>query len=450
MDSSRIQAMFASGGGIDAAEARQLIVAANRDKTKLAGMLKAAGIPEDHVTEVAGKIHDAWSKANSGVTSDGEYLDHFKAETGGDGVLEWDPSKAAFLDQAGGSASAKGPAAVGGQATVPTMTLDERLSAIGQALKAGDREKARSLYAGATVLERPGLAAGLLKDSSQTEAVGTLLATDTSLVKVLEAASTPALRGQVLSALAEVVSRKLAGGKADVTQSQANDARLRIGQFFAQQPSRVETVLEATTLSPANRKAIASLALEGFATHATRSVANYSRLVKLLETSVTNPGDNAADVRRDVTRALRRAYYSDAALQFGVTVGEYEPKAQVTAAVGTFANLLRGGSGWQEIPSFDGKKVDVAHALVAADAYMNAGQFQAWVFTDFGDWASGRLSDLDSVIKSAGGSGSDTLTGAGNDNEVDIRGNDMGERIYDRLSAGAATPLSQLLHDQAP
>jgi hypothetical protein len=75
--------------------------------------------------------------------------------------------------------------------------------------------------------------------------------------------------------------------------------------------------------------------------------------------------------------------------------------------------------------------------MPADDAYSNAGTTEAWVSTDFGDFASGVLSKVG-------------VRGAGDDTDADNRGNDMGEAMYDKLSGGSPAPLSVLIKQSSP
>ena len=94
------------------------------------------------------------------------------------------------------------------------------------------------------------------------------------------------------------------------------------------------------------------------------SVEKYRELVLAME--VLSPESNA----RDITRFLRRVYYSDDQLQFaGVTAGEGEPT--ISPELAAYENKIYGLKKWQLLDKGDGsgKKFDFGHSLVGLDAY---------------------------------------------------------------------------------
>lgn len=531
---SGVRERFQSGGGINATEARQLMMLAVpmakgqqiSNEHALVKVLEAEGLPTADAQAAAHKIHDVWSKANTSKA----YNSQFAKENGGQAVIAFDPASLHF--PVTGSVAAQPASAV--LPTVPVPSLDARLAtvmtagrvdhaaavaiisdaggatsptargrileglipyttsqadaavlasqimdvaagpmhppvtwrpvsnpatpsgvqvrpdtgagldpagrtgAIRTALATNDVATARGVCAGAGLGVRAAIMDGLLKEPTLAPAVGRILATDPQLADVLGAAGTTTDVRRLVTGATDVILPSLAvEPQSGLTPGEAQGARDGLTEYFTGAPARLDTVLAnvSSTVGDFSKGDLAKVILPGFAKLATPNTANYARLTGLLEHAVGSAG-GADTERRDLTRAIRRVHYSDTALQFvGFDMGTHEPSAKVTGAVNDIASSL--GHRWKEIPGSDGKDVDVSHALVAADAYMNASTVAAWVFTDFGDFMSGALSKIG-------------VTGAGDDNEPDNRGNDMGERIYDRISAGSKAPLSELLQATAP
>jgi outer membrane protein OmpA-like peptidoglycan-associated protein len=184
--------------------------------------------------------------------------------------------------------------------------------------------------------------------------------------------------------------------------------------------------------------AVALAVYQGFAKHGRENGRfanhkNFVRLVKIVE--AMEPEASLGDV----TRFLRRLYYGDDLLTLGgFGMGGGEPQISQGTKDRVIAAEFK--PAWQEIwgPRAGGndyRKLDVAHSLVALDAWVNngaSGRLRAWIFTDFGDWATGVLSALD-------------VKDAGNDNPVDKRGNDFGEQLFGTLDDHPFEKLSALL-----
>lgn len=157
------------------------------------------------------------------------------------------------------------------------------------------------------------------------------------------------------------------------------------------------------------------------------SVEKYRAVTKSLE--VLSPQSSAADV----SRFLRREYYSDEMLDLGgYKISTREPVLSAEVAKMNLSPLRA----WQEVPGRDGQKLDIAHTFVAVDAYASEpglnGKAKAYLFTHVGDAATGALSAVG-------------LKDAGNNNEVDQRGNAFGTKAVSRLSDNPTLPLSKLL-----
>ena len=210
----------------------------------------------------------------------------------------------------------------------------------------------------------------------------------------------------------------------------------RLDRAVTKNPKMIDRVL-ATKIGAKQKSTFAKAVSGGFIAHGAknekfRSHKNFTRMVKLLE--AVDP----KATKKDITRALRRRFYPDSKLTLGnMGMGGTDP---------TISKDLRGildrqkanlKEGWQEVVGPDGKKVDVAHSLVALDADIQSGKgvrgrIRAWTFTHFGDWASGVLSKL--------GIGS-----YGNNNGVDKRGNDFGDQLLKTNRGGRFDKLSDLL-----
>ena len=221
----------------------------------------------------------------------------------------------------------------------------------------------------------------------------------------------------------------LAGNFQRLRGSDRAAARTGLSDFFSKNPAQLDQLL--ATGSPADKQNVARAVFQGFLDKATPNTGNYQRMVKLAE--AMDPNAKLGDL----TRALRQQYYGDDMLQLaGFGMGDAKPnlspelKSMIDGAGGALKKK------WQEIPGPDGQPVDIAHSLVALDAQENNpgvnGKVRAWVFTDFGDWATGVLSKLGA-------------TGAGDDNPTDQRGNDFGGQLMKSQRTAPAASLSALL-----
>lgn len=208
----------------------------------------------------------------------------------------------------------------------------------------------------------------------------------------------------------------------------------RVQQQMAQQaiasPSLVDQILAQAPAE--SKKAFGEAVLGSFAEHGRKTEAfrtheNHGRMLQMMEAIDPNA------TPKDLSRALRREFYSDDQLQFvGATMGSGEPKLNDSLKRIFEDRQL----GWQEITGPDGKKLDIAHSMVALDAALNnegtSGRLKAWLFTDFGDFASGLLSKIG-------------VTGAGNNNEIDQRGNAFGEQLFETQRDKQFDKLTDLL-----
>lgn len=137
---------------------------------------------------------------------------------------------------------------------------------------------------------------------------------------------------------------------------------------------------------------------------------------------------------RDIARFLRRKFYDDGLLQFvGITPAEGEPS--LSPELKRYEYKLDALKKWQEV---DGKggRLDFAHALVAIDCYAwqpnPLGRTKGWVFTYFGDAATGAASAIG-------------FREAGNNNEPDQRGNDLGRTFVRSFARDETLRLSTLV-----
>ncbi len=175
-----------------------------------------------------------------------------------------------------------------------------------------------------------------------------------------------------------------------------------------------------------------------------RTERNFQRLARLAE--ALDPDASPADV----TRALRRRFYDDSLFEFaGFDIGDRDVSIS-PELLRELGRVYRRGDayrtikhGWQEVVDEDGEPVDVAHALVALDAAQTTpgmgGTFRAWLFTDFGDFATGVASTFGAKA-------------AGNANDPDLRGNALGDELVDAYrdeleATGRSRPLSSILGD---
>lgn len=137
---------------------------------------------------------------------------------------------------------------------------------------------------------------------------------------------------------------------------------------------------------------------------------------------------------RDITRYLRRIFYGDNLFEFiGITLKEGEPN--VSADLKRYEWKLGPLKRWQEVESRGGK-TDFGHALVALDAYAwqpnPLGRSKAWLFTYFGDAATGVASALG-------------FRDAGDNNEPDQRGNALGHNFVYAYGRNESMSLSGLV-----
>ena len=165
----------------------------------------------------------------------------------------------------------------------------------------------------------------------------------------------------------------------------------------------------------------------------------YHALIKAME--VLSPQSNA----RDITRFLRRVYYSDSQLSFaGATMGEGEPN--ISPELAAFGNKIYVLKKWQVIPEGNGSsdKFDFGHSLVGLDAYSWSpgigGRARGYLFTFFGDYGS-------QVFSWCG------ADGAGDWNKEDHAGNLFGRRMTNQYSDDHSLKLSEMItkasHDGA-
>lgn len=209
-------------------------------------------------------------------------------------------------------------------------------------------------------------------------------------------------------------------------------AKGRIADTFVKDPKALDKILEDGT--PEEKKAIAMATMEGFTRAARKNqgfatLENFGRITKMAE---------AIDPKapsKDIARALRGEYYSNEQLQVGpINLGKN--KANINQDLRGVLDRVDLKRDWQEITGPDGKKMDVAHSLVALDAYAQqpgvAGYLKSQLFTDVGDAAS-------QVFSWAG------QKGAGDFNKVDLRGNNYGDQLRSRFAQTPDAKLSDLL-----
>lgn len=217
---------------------------------------------------------------------------------------------------------------------------------------------------------------------------------------------------------------------ATLTGSERTTARNALAEKVIQNPQLVDEFLSAN-VSAADKKTFSMNVLEKFSEHghkteSFRTHTNYMRMVKMMEAIDPNA------TTKDLARVLRREAYSDSQLQFmGFDMGAGEPNINKDLQSFGLSRL-----GWQEVTGPDGKTMDIAHSMVALDADMynpTLGGFKSWLFTDFGDFASGVLSQVG-------------ITGAGNNNVVDQRGNNFGDQLVQDNEAYKYNKLSDLLN----
>lgn len=437
-------------GGITHVEARQMVMESGRNKDTLAAKIQKA-MPElspEQAKQIATQIHATWEKANSGVTSDKQYQDNFAKLTGGDGVIDWDPGTLKFTDPSPAAKGATVPLASPAPAPKAPAHVSELTTNIHYALGTGDTQEAKRLYLQASPAEKAQIVDDLLADPATAAEGAKLLALDPDLQKVLEATTD---NGQLRRLLAGVAGVAAPGkpSQAAITKAETALVKERVGAFFAAHPEKVDQVFKGGTpsaLTKTQSRDIARLALEGFAKTAKPNTDNFSRLTVLLEHAIEQ-GD-AASERKYLARSLHHAFYGDSILNF---MDEEDRAPMLKAESDPFVKDIQSDlkKRWKEIPGADGEKVDVSHAIVGVDMYLSTGStLAAWTFTDGGDYGSQAATGVGTVLDWVNIDNS--LKDAGNLNWPDIRGNDMGERIYDRISDGNISPLSRLFKEEAP
>lgn len=334
----------------------------------------------------------------------------------------------------------------------PKMPVEERTAKIHHALGFGNSQEAKRLYLQASAAEKAQIVDDLMADPATAADGAKLLALDPDLQSVLESTADPGQLRRILAGVADVAAPALdpAGASfAQVTKTEAKEAKDRVGAFFSAHPEKIDQVFKGGTpsaLTKTQSRDVARLAVGGFAQAAKANTENFARLTVLLKQAI-DKGDTVAE-RKYVARALHAAYYGNAILNFM----DEEPReagkaAESDSIVGDIKADLK--KRWKEIPSGKGEIVDVSHAIVAVDIFLSTGStLSAWTYTDGGDYGSqvtttvGEIGDFIGI--------DNDWKDAGNLNWPDIRGNDMGERIYDRINDGNMSPLSRLLKEEAP
>lgn len=158
------------------------------------------------------------------------------------------------------------------------------------------------------------------------------------------------------------------------------------------------------------------------------TMAEWQALIRAME--VLSPQSST----RDITRLLRRQFYGDNLFEFaGVKVAEGEPN--LSPELKRYEWKLSALKKWQEVDARGGR-LDFGHALVALDAYAwqpnPLGRSKAWLFTYFGDAATGAASAIG-------------FREAGNNNEPDRRGNDLGHTFVYEFGRDPNLRLSSLV-----
>lgn len=158
------------------------------------------------------------------------------------------------------------------------------------------------------------------------------------------------------------------------------------------------------------------------------TMADWQALIRAME--VLSPQSST----KDIARFLRRQFYDDSLLYLvGIAPADGEPN--ISPELRRMQDKLSVLRSWQEVQGKQGK-LDFAHSLVAIDAYSwqrnPIGRTKGWIFTYFGDAATGVLSAF----------GAD---GAGNNNVPDQLGNDLGRTLVRSSASNEAAPLSQLV-----
>jgi hypothetical protein len=102
---------------------------------------------------------------------------------------------------------------------------------------------------------------------------------------------------------------------------------------------------------------------------------------------------------------------------------------------------------WQDIPGPDGQTTDVAHRIVALDAYINGGPKAAATFTNWGDSGQEIISKATYIPsvwllnKATGGK----ISAGGDGNESDTKGNMLGRKLVIAHNSNPGAPISSNL-----